>query len=256
MNNDGADTVATPQRERISERQSWLGFAAVALLVIYIAVIGVFAIEQIEQRKDTLARIQAKRVGVLELKAMAGLVPGSEEAHSIDRSLKHLESLQARLIGLVSVGTMTNDGVLPKIACELVRHDAPHQRCEDPRSREWCKFFMGELIEITANGPLLAFLVIVAALGGGALRLSFQDDLPHGQRRWRLVRSVGGGLVCYVALNGRAVPSTLLLDTALAADPARWSLIGLLVGMFANRVFEVISAGAEAFLKKLDLSGH
>lgn len=64
MSNDGADTAAKPQRERTSERQGWLGFAAVALLVVYIAIIGVFAIEQIEQQcaRDTGSPAQGQQL--------------------------------------------------------------------------------------------------------------------------------------------------------------------------------------------------
>lgn len=234
----------------------YLWVAACIVAVPYIIFIGFFAINQIQQRDDTRQAI-ADRIDriTLQLLVVGPANPGSEgQAHTDERaallsSRKTLESLQARVRALISVGAMTQRGTLPLISCDLLKMTEPMLDCEDSRPQPSTERLLAGVIERTASNTLLAFLVVVAAIAGGLVRGTLNSD----NVRWSLpevVRAAGGGIACYLALAGGTVTATKFAETSGAA-PATWSLLGFLSGIFASRVFRLLSELVDAFVARL-----
>lgn len=65
-----------------------------------------------------------------------------------------------------------------------------------------------------------------------------------------VLRAMGGGIVCYLAVDGGSIPLNVG-DVSKIANPATASLYGLLAGMFSERVFRLLSDLVDAFLSRL-----
>jgi hypothetical protein len=227
--------------------------------IVYIAAIGIFAIEELQRREDTRALLRARVNDVAAAVVAVGHGTGAQteaKRTALERELAKLHELERRLTALIVTGSVRTvdkpDGSLRQITCEFTAIDGAAGQCDVERGgiRDiFCYLVLKRPAERTASGDVLAVLVVVAALGGALVRLY----LPGAERddSFRMVmRAIGGGVVCYLAISGGTlVPSDVGLTTV--KSPATASLLGFLSGMFATRVFELISDLVDSWILKL-----
>lgn len=249
---------------------NWVGRVLTQLgmlaLIIWIALIGIFAIEQIKVRDGLLRRIAARENEIASQKAMRSSSPGAEqrsrEGDPLDEEVAELRGIKERLTALILTGSMTTRGSLPEIECDLVKLESNARptsttplKCldEDEEKMEWIPrvITLQTLEERSASGALFAVLVITAALGGAVIRLSLDRDRQLDTQTVRSVlRAIGGGIVCYLVLDGGKFPFSSF-DLTSYTSPATGSLLGLLAGMFSDRVFRLLSDLVDAFVARL-----
>jgi hypothetical protein len=225
---------------------AWLG------LVTYIALIGIFAIEELDGRDETMRVLLAEEARI-----------GAETARGHeDRSveLDALRALRQRTVALVVSGAVSQRDrrlTLREIQCDLVKLRSPAIVCPeplpngtaDPVVRGAATFFLKELSAVAGSGQILGVLIITASIGGALITLSLRRSRTESSLR-TVLRAMGGGIVCYLAVDGGTIPLTAA-DVARATHPATASLYGLLAGMFSERVFRLLSDLVDAFLARL-----
>jgi hypothetical protein len=96
---------------------------------------------------------------------------------------------------------------------------------------------------------LLAILIVTASIGGALITLSLKKTRTESPLR-TVLRAIGGGIVCYLAVDGGSIPLNVG-DVSNIASPATASLYGLLAGMFSERGFGLLSDIVDAFLSRL-----
>ena len=229
------------------------GWSATIATVIYIALIGIFAIEEINSREGASKLLAAQQTEILGRLAQSP----NDEALKTDRA--KLLDLQTRLAILVTdgAGALGTPATLKAILCEL---DKIHERnpiCPVPEIAPTAydkvvTFFASVLLEPlgarSGTGEILAILIVTAAFGGALIRLSLDNDGEPIART--CLRAIGGGIVCYLVLVGGAVPLATV-DFVKPSSPATASLIGLLSGMFSNKLFHLVSDFVDAFVTKV-----
>jgi hypothetical protein len=115
-----------------------------------------------------------------------------------------------------------------------------------------------ELSERSASGAIFAVLVITAALGGALVQLSVTWDESKtvswthtaASVAYTLSRAAGGGIVCYLAIDGGSLPLSAA-DLLRYNSPATGSLAGFLAGMFSDKVFRLLSQLVDAFVARI-----
>jgi hypothetical protein len=240
--------------------------------VVYIAMIGIFAIEEINSRDATARLLVVRQTEVLGRLAQgsnggAGGAPGTDGSKdqpakkdpALERERKRLEELQTRLAILITDGaaSLGTSATLRGILCELDKIDEEQPICpaaERPTSgfdktvAFLSTFFLKDLGAENATGAILAILIVTAAFGGALIQLSLDRDGEDILRT--CLRAIGGGIVCYLVVVGGGVPLATV-DLEKPSNPATASLLGLLSGMFSNKLFQLVSDFVEAFVKKV-----
>ncbi len=221
-------------------------------LVTYIALIGIFAIEELNGRDETLRVLLAEeaRLGI----------EGRQEDEERLQELKALRGLRQSLVALVvsgAVGQSVGPLTLREIQCQLVRLRREQITCPEPLGTTIldqavhviATFFLKELSAIAGSGQILAILIITASVGGALITLSLKQVRTESPLR-TVLRAMGGGIVCYLAVDGGSIPLSVG-DVSRIVNPATASLYGLLAGMFSERVFRLLSDVVDAFLSRL-----
>lgn len=231
--------------------KSWYWWLSLGL-VTYIALIGIFAIEELNGRDETLRVLLAEeaRLGVEGLR--------DEEGHL--NELKKLRGLRQSVMALVVSGAVDQPGgtlTLREIQCQLVKLRKDNITCPEPSETsirgqliQWAaRFFLKELSATAGSGQILALLIVTASIGGALITLSLKQTRTESPLR-TVLRAMGGGIVCYLAVDGGSIPLNVG-DVSRIANPATASLYGLLAGMFSERVFRLLSDLVDAFLSRL-----
>lgn len=239
----------------ITDGKSWHWWLSLSL-VTYIALIGIFAIEELNGRDETLRVLLAEeaRLGVEGLRDEAG---GLKE-------LNALRGLRQSVVALVVSGAIAQPGnmlTLREIQCQLVKLRKVEITCPEPHETsireqliQWAaRFFLKELSATAGSGQVLAILIVTASIGGALITLSLKEARVESPLR-TVLRAMGGGIVCYLAVDGGSIPLNVG-DVSRIANPATASLYGLLAGMFSERVFRLLSDVVDAFLSRLTPTG-
>jgi hypothetical protein len=241
-------------------------YGALLALIAWIALIGIFAIEQIKVRDNLLRGIAAMETETATRKGL--LQAGSDgqpsaEERALDEQLVELGLIKQRLTALILTGEMTSRGSLPSIECDLVQLRRGVGAAQPPaRPPVEClgddalhgfarTLTLQPLTERAASGALFAILVITAALGGAVIGISLErrrQSTPELMKT--MLRAVGGGIVCYLVLDGGKFPFSSVEVTEYT-NPATGSLLGLLAGMFSDRVFTLLRDVVFAFIERL-----
>lgn len=221
-------------------------------LVIYIALIGIFAIEELNGRDETLRVLLAEeaRLGVERIR---------EDKDQL-KELDTLRGLRQSVVALVVSGAVDQTGgalTLREVQCQMVQLRKQKITCPEPqedspiaktiRVASWV--LLKELSATAGSGRILAVLIVVASIGGALVTLSLTQDRKENTLR-TIVRAMGGGIVCYLAVNGGSIPLSIG-DVSKIANPATASLYGFLAGMFSERVFRLLSDVVDVFLSRL-----
>lgn len=235
----------------LTDGKSWQWWLSLAL-VTYIALIGIFAIEELNGRDETLRVLLAEeaRLGVEGLREEEGRL----------NELKALRALRQSVVALVVSGAIDQPGgtlTLREIQCQLVQLRNDKITCPEPRKIslrdqiiQWAaRFFLKELSATAGSGQILALLIVTASIGGALITLSLKQTRTESPLR-TVLRAMGGGIVCYLAVDGGSIPLNVG-DVSRIANPATASLYGLLAGMFSERVFRLLSDLVDAFLSRL-----
>jgi hypothetical protein len=231
-----------------------LGHAVLLALIIWIALIGIFAIEEIKSREGMLRVIMARQA---ELSAKQLALVGNdmtilEKAKALEVTASKLERLRQRTSGLMLVGSVIESGTLPDIACELFQIQGT-ATCRAPSEYRSAmrQVALQPLTAKGSNGALFAVLVITASLAGAVIRLSLEWDLNEKTTPFATIpRAIGGGIVCYLVLGGGKFPLSSL-DVSGFTDASTGSLCGLLAGMFSDKVFYLLKDLFAAFVERL-----
>ncbi len=237
--------------QHLSDGESWHWWLSLGL-VTYIALIGIFAIEELNGRDETLRVLLAEeaRLGVEGLR--------DEEGHL--NELKKLRGLRQSVVALVVSGAVDQAGgtlTLREIQCQLVKLRKDGITCPEPPETSVtdriiqgaARFFLKELSATAGSGQILALLIVTASIGGALITLSLRQTRTESPLR-TVLRAMGGGIVCYLAVDGGSIPLNVG-DVSKIANPATASLYGLLAGMFSERVFRLLSDLVDAFLSRL-----
>lgn len=246
--------------------------------VLMIGLTGIFAIEEL-QRRDKLLTVLAAREN--EIAALLTTVGDGDVAlrDHLRRERRQIGALRTQVVALVLGGrlvTVQGDKAVPSptlkvIVCELVALErasavnAPTPavdpslagQCTEPEgtARDLiATLFLKRVAEKTSSGDVFAMLVVMASLGGGLIRQYMAD----GRRRAKgqetvthtLFRAFGGGIVCYLFLSGGATPFTGTNMTAYS-NPATGALLGLVSGMFSEKVLGLLSFTVDSFVDRM-----
>lgn len=228
------------------DRKLWYWLIYLSL-VSYIALIGIFAIEELNGRDETLRVLLAEEARL-----------GVEGNHN--EEIKALRGLRQSLVALVVSGAVEQTGqaiTLREIQCQMVRLWKESITCpepqEDSRTAEIIRLasraLLKELSATAGSGRILAVLIVVASIGGALITLSLERDHEESPLR-TVLRAMGGGIVCYLAVDGGSIPLSVG-DISKIANPATASLYGFLAGMFSEKVFRLLSDLVDAFLLRL-----
>jgi hypothetical protein len=319
---------ATSPAAGASANPDWKKPALLLLIllgVIWVAMVGVYSVEELNSRQETLRVLIAE-----EARASAAPALTSKNKGQVAAAVKQLEAirlLRQRLVALIVSGAVLESGgfqTVRTIQCDLVdlrRTKAPEnppeatppeaapapvlaalgrakQRC-DPESqnleneKSLRKWVLASSAASNSSGLILAFTIVTAAFGGALIMSSLpngataekkaaafpalhalqpgegcarEDAIPaaspagvnwcnllvHGLRA--LLRAIIGGVVCYLAINGGAIPTTAA-DLSKAMNPATAVLYGLLAGMFSEEVLKFLASIVKAFFKRLAPEG-
>jgi hypothetical protein len=267
----GEVAAAAPTAPPVTRRMFAVWVTSI-VTVVYIAMIGIFAIEEINSRDATARLLVVRQTEVLGRLAQgsnggAGGAPGTDGSKdqpakkdpALERERKRLEELQTRLAILITDGaaSLGTSATLRGILCELDKIDEEQPICpaaERPTSgfdktvAFLSTFFLKDLGAESATGAILAILIVTAAFGGALIQLSLDRDGEDILRT--CLRAIGGGIVCYLVVVGGGVPLATV-DLEKPSNPATASLLGLLSGMFSNKLFQLVSDFVEAFVKKV-----
>lgn len=235
----------------ITDGKSWHWWLSLGL-VTYIALIGIFAIEELNGRDETLRVLLAEeaRLGV----------EGLRDGESHLKELKELRGLRQSIVALVVSGAVDQARgtlTLREIQCQLVKLRKVELTCPEPSETslrgqliQWtARFFLKELSATAGSGQVLAILIVTASIGGALITLSLKKTRIESPLR-TVLRAMGGGIVCYLAVDGGSIPLNMG-DVSKIANPATASLYGLLAGMFSERVFRLLSDLVDAFLSRI-----
>jgi hypothetical protein len=259
----------------INRTSHWVFWLA---CVSYISLIGIFAIEELDGRDETMRLILAEE-------ARVGIEAVGRKGDGAPAELSALRGLRQRLTALIVSGAVQQPQgtqTLKAIHCELVRTVEPGTICPptlpSPGSGDrainlMSSFFLKSLGEVSGSGHILAILIITASIGGALITLSIQQpiDVAAGAHHRKegdqlqdytlqhgavgairtVLRAMGGGLVCYLAVNGGSIPLSVA-EIAKTTHPATASLFGFLAGMFSDRVFRLLSSLVDAFIDKVN----
>ncbi len=229
------------------EKADWLWWLRL-VGVAYIALIGIFAIEEINGRNETMRIILAE-----EARVSAEAV-GSSRAESA-QELKALREVRHKLVALIVSGAQ-NGETLKELQHDLVM---VHVGSPPPAKSNngWsdgivaflAKVLLKDLSAIAGSGQILGVLVITASVGGALVTLSLRRKRDEEGLR-TVIRAIGGGIVCYLAIDGGTIPLSPS-DVAVTTHAATASLYGFLAGMFSERVFRLLSDLVDAFLSRI-----
>lgn len=241
----------------------WLKNKVAPFGVIYIALIGIFAVAELQRREKLLAVVVERETAVSAALAALNTTndPSAESKRaSLDKERATLAGLHARLVTLIIVGPPQQatgpSGTLKGIACDLTAMDDPTIVCAASSTAR--KSSLREIAatlalkraaEERSSGDVFAVLVIVAAVGGALIRLYLPNHEAKAPFR-SVLRGIGGGIVCYLCISGGGLPLARV-DSAVVSSPASGALLGLLAGMFSTKVFELLSDQVESWFEKL-----
>ncbi|WP_437573790.1 hypothetical protein [Sorangium sp. So ce887] len=231
------------------------------LAIIYIAFIGILAIEELQRREKVLAVLTARDNEIAAALAVMGDDRGeasNPQKEVLDRERTKLQGLKARMTTLILGGSMRpNTRPLKEILCELAATRSVEVTCdgqEQDRLRDLAAaLFLKRTAEQRSSGDVFAVLIVVAAVGGALVRLYLPGEYEHDEHddAFRTVfRAIGGGIVCYLALSGGSIPFSGTNLTAYTS-PATGSLLGFLSGMFSTKVFLLLSSVVDSWVGKL-----
>jgi hypothetical protein len=222
--------------------------------VTYIAIIGIAAIEELKARTNATTELQRRQNEVLLALSNQSLTDSrraalEDEQQTLARLRRRLDILI--MAGASPVGAATQAGPLKGILCEWAEEADSRIICTGRNASEslLARIALLPLSERSPSGSVLAVLIVTAAVGGALVRLSFGSESDPDALR-SLLRAVGGGIVCYLAIGGN---NLLISSTDLArySSPATASLAGFLSGMFSDRVFLLVSELVEALVAKM-----
>ncbi|MDC8449554.1 MAG: hypothetical protein LV473_14495 [Nitrospira sp.] len=204
----------------LTDGKSWHWWLSLSL-VTYIALIGIFAIEELNGRDETLRVLLAEeaRLGVEGLR--------DEKGHL--NELKALRGLRQSVVALVVSGAVDQPGgtlTLREIQCQLVKLRNDEITCPEPPETsmrgqliQWAsRFFLKELSATAGSGQVLAILIVTASVGGALITLSLKRTRTESPLR-TVLRAMGGGIVCYLAVDGGSIPLNVG-DVSRIATPA------------------------------------
>jgi len=229
--------------------------------IVYIALIGIFAIEEL-QRRQKFHSIVTEREGEVTA-ALAALGSASDSTSvakrtELEGTRKKLAAIHARLVALIVVGPAQRgpSGILKGISCDLAALGDSSIRCptESPGAfsspREIAATIaLKRMAEQRSSGDVFAVLIIVAAVGGAPIRLYLPGRNEADAFR-TVFRAIGGGIVCFLVISGGSFQLPGISTTALT-NPATGSLRGLLAGMFSTKVFAFLSTLVDSWFEKL-----
>ncbi|WP_437477106.1 hypothetical protein WME75_27610 [Sorangium sp. So ce1014] len=244
----------------------WTGRVLRGLAIIYIAIIGILAIEELQRREKVLAVLTARDKELAAALAVMGDDRGeasNTQKEVLDRERTKLQGLKARITTLILGGSIRpNTRPLKEILCELAATRSVEVTC-DGQEQDGLRdlaaaLFLKRTAEQRSSGDVFAVLIVVAAIGGAAVsgalvRLYLPGEYEHDEHddAFRtLFRAVGGGIVCYLALSGGCIPFSGTNLTAYTT-PATGSLLGFLSGMFSTKVFLLLSSMVDSWVGKL-----
>lgn len=230
--------------------------------IAYIALIGIFAIEELQRREKVLATIIQRQVEVAAALSMLNTAQGDAAVNrrtTLEREAAALRGLHGRTTALILGGAIRPEkgppGTIKAVLCELTALASPEITCGNPQAEAWslreilATVALKRPAEQRSSGDVFAVLIIVAALGGALISLYLDGESDSDWVR-KLFRAVGGGTVCYLALTAGTVPFTSASLTTFGS-PAMGSLLGLLSGMFSTKVFQLLSNVVDSWLTKV-----
>jgi hypothetical protein len=232
--------------------------------IVYIAAIGIFAIEELKRRESTLELLKEREKDVAAALATLGGAAGpnaEKRRDELERQQATLRDLRTRLTALMLGGSVKSEGVaqstVRQILCELTFVEKEHANCpEGTRGLDRdiaATIVLKRPAEKTASGDVFAVLMIVASIGGALVRLYLPGGSEENAFR-TIMQAIGGGIVCYLAVAGGAL-SLAELGVKSLSSPGTASLLGLLSGMFATKVFQLLSDIVDSGIAKLGPSG-
>jgi hypothetical protein len=233
--------------------------------VVYIALIGIFAIEELNGRNETM------RLLLAEESRIAAQAAGDGPSRSL------LHGVRQRLVSLIVSGSPDSVLTLRELHCELVSGSldkgCPKDASHGPVA--WIiatasTFLLKGLSAVAGSGQILGVLVVTASVGGALVDLSLRRrrlqsageeprtlagtkpvEATDESALSTVIRAIGGGIVCYLAIDGGTIPLTAADIAATTTHPATASLYGFLAGMFSERVFRLLSELVDAFLSRI-----
>jgi hypothetical protein len=235
-----------------------------AAVVVYIAMIGVFAIEELQRREKLVAMMTARETEVTS--AIAAITSSqADDAAALRAALEgerhQLHALRVRLTALIIGGTSGPKGAVKAILCGLAQTKNADMTCDEVHPEGWsarelsATLVLKRVSEQRSSGDIFAVLVIVAAIGGALIKLYLDDSKTEPPAFRPVLRAIGGGIVCYLVISGGTIPFNGTSVTS-ATTPATGALYGLLAGMFATKVFELVTALVENWVEKLKPAKH
>ncbi len=256
MDNKESDASFITSRARM---RRWPGRLIRGFAIVYIALIGILAIEELQRRDKVLALLTAR-----ENELAAALAPNTNADDprrlELEKERREIQGLRARTTTLIVGGSIQpKTRPLKDILCELTKVRASSVTCDvDDAHRDRFRDFLAEVAlkrtaEQRSSGDVFAFLIVIAAIGGALIRLYLPGEDEHDRKDdafRRVLRATGGGVVCYLAITGGSIP---LSGTSMTAytSPATGALLGLLAGMFSTKVFQLLSSVVDTWVGKL-----
>jgi hypothetical protein len=231
-------------KDSISKWARFRRGSLVVMLVSYITLIGVFAIEELDSRSEMMRVLMAE-----EVRLSSDGLRGDE--------LAKIRVLRKRLTALSIAGSRSHwPGTLIQIEDEhlggMPHHAPPKAVTMKDHLSLISNILLIPLHQESSSGQVFAILVIVAAIGGALIRLSLDSNWEF---EWSVVvggllRGIGGGAVCYLVINGGKMPLTIL-DANSAGNPSTASFLGFLSGMFADQLFKFLRDLFQRLLDRL-----
>lgn len=237
--------------EQPTLERDWLWWLRL-LGVAYIALIGIFAIEELNGRNETMRLLLAEE-------AKVGTAAAAKSAGDASEKLATLERARQKLVVLMVSGA-EDQGTLRDIHRELALSQAnkPPANAESSNARldaagSWLVavfscLLLKNLSAVAGSGQILGVLIVTASVGGALVTLSLRQTREGALRT--VIRAIGGGIVCYLAVDGGTIPISPT-DVAVTTHAATASLYGFLAGMFSERVFRLLSDLVDAFLARI-----
>lgn len=210
-----------------------------AQLTSLILVGSIRAIQLPDSEKATKQATEPRREGVSAAPTPDGGVPDPPKA-TVEEPTKPKPESRAAPAAPIRI-------TLKVIACDFAKlqQDSGFECDNSRKSEAWdvvAGFFLKRIAEERSSGDVFAVLVVVAGVGGGLIRLFLprRTNAP-GDYQHSALRGMSGGVVCYLAVSGGATTFLTAGNLTAATSPAAGSLLGLLAGMFSNKVFEFLS---------------
>ncbi|MFO0570967.1 MAG: hypothetical protein U0263_35360 [Polyangiaceae bacterium] len=230
--------------------------------IIYIALIGVFAIEELQRREKVLATINARERELGADLATLGSAQGDQaigKRASLESEARILRALRVRTTALILGGAVHTangiPGTVKAILCEYSATASAEIRCGGSDAKWWsarelaATAVLKRAAEQRSSGDVFAVLIIVAAVGGALIRFYLPGEEESDWFR-KVFRAIGGGTVCYLALAGGSVPFEGT-DMHTFTSPPTAALLGLLSGMFSTKVFKLLSDLVDSWMDRV-----